>query len=171
MKPIFIIAGERGSGKTTFLLEVLALLQADSYVVGGFVALHDLKVDSYVIKNLITDEESLLMQRTASFDHSPHHFKFIPEGVEAGKSWMKELLVHSPDIATVDEIGRFELAGELWGNGFTQLVESSFPLIFTTKTKQLHLIIEKWEIIPALIFYLDDFNNPQKAFELIRKFL
>ena len=80
MKPIFIISGEKESGKTSFLIDILALLQADGFVVGGFVALHDLQPDCYQIKDVKTNEQSPLMQRIASYDKRPNHFKLFAEG-------------------------------------------------------------------------------------------
>ena len=143
----------------------------NSFVTGGFVALHEHESDCYLIKNIKTNEEFPLMQRVATFDQKPNHFKFSPEGVEAGNNCIKELLAQPPDIAIVDEIGGYELAGELWSNSFTQLVESSLPLIFTTKTRQLEGVVKKWRIKPTIIFNSGDFDDAQKAFERINKFL
>ncbi|MGV8964003.1 MAG: nucleoside-triphosphatase [Candidatus Saccharimonadaceae bacterium] len=171
MKSIFIISGEKGSGKTTFLIDVLALLKKNGFVVGGFVVLHELQSDCYQIKNINTNEEFLLMQRVATFDKRPNHFKFFPKGVEMGNNCIKELLTQPLDIAIVDEIGGYELAGELWCNSFTQLVESSVSLIFTTKEKLLEGVVEKWKIKPTLIFHSADFGDPLIAFQRIKRFL
>ena len=171
MKSIFIISGEKGSGKTTFLMNILSLLKTDGFVVGGFLAVHGLQSDTYFIRNVETNEESLLMQRVASFEKRPNHFKLFPEGVKVGRFWMKEILNKCPDFAVVDEIGGFELAGELWSNGFTALVESSNPLIFTVKTKHINEVVEKWNINPALIFDSADFGNSQIAFEKIKELI
>jgi nucleoside-triphosphatase THEP1 len=170
LKSIFIISGEKGSGKTTFLLDILQLLQMNGFVVGGFVVLHQLQSDCYQIKNIKTNEKSPLMQRIAIFEQRPNHFKFFSEGVEVGCNCIKELLAQPPDIAIVDEIGGYELAGELWSSSFTQLIDSSVPLMFTTKTKLLERVVKKWRIEPTLIFNSADFDNPQKAFERMKKF-
>ena len=171
MKSIFIISGKQGSGKTTFLIDVMTLLQTNGFVVGGFVALHDLQSDCYQIKDIKTNELTPLMQRVATFDQRPNHFKFFPEGVESGNNCINELLANTPDIAIVDEIGGYELAGQLWNKSFTQLVKSSVPLLFTTKEKLVERVVEKWKIKPALIFNSTDFGDPQKAFERMKKFL
>ena len=152
-------------------MNILSLLQTDGFVVGGFVALHGLQSDTYFIRNVETNEESLLMERVAGFEKRPNHFKLFPEGVEVGSFWMKEILNQRPDIAVVDEVGGFELAGELWSNEFTSLVESSTHLIFTVKTKHLNEVVKKWNIDPALIFESVDFGNSQIAFEKIKKLI
>lgn len=111
------------------------------------------------------------MQRIATFEQRPHQFKFFTEGVAFGNNCFKELLAQPPDIAIVDEIGGYELAGELWSSSFTQLLESSIPLIFTTKEKQLEAVMRKWSIKPTLVFHADDFGDPQKAVEDMNRFL
>ena len=143
----------------------------NGFVVGGFVALHDMESDCYQIKNIKTNEVSPLMQRAANFEKRPYHFNFSHKGVEMGNDCIKELLVHPPDITIIDEIGGYELRGKLWGNSFTQLVESSVPLIFTVKEKLLDKVVEKWEIETSHVFVSTDFNDPDKAFKLIKGFL
>ena len=171
MKPIFIIAGEKGSGKTTFITNISDLLQKNGFVVAGFVATHDIKSDSYQITDIQTNEKSPLIERIATFDQRPNHFKFFSEGVKMGNDCIKELLVHLPDIAVVDEIGGYELREQLWSNSFTQLVESTIPLIFTVKERLLDQVLAKWEIEPTHIFSSADFGNSNEAFERIKGFL
>lgn len=171
MKPIFIVSGEKESGKTTFLLNILSLLQMNDFVVRGFVALHDIDSDCYEIKNVKTKEVSPLMQRVASFEKRPHHFKLFSEGVEMGNDCIQELLVHPPDIAIVDEIGGYELRGKLWSMSFTEVVESSVPLIFTVKDRLLNKVLSKWNLEPTHVFNSTDFNDPDKAFKLIKRLI
>lgn len=171
MKKIFIITGAKGSGKTNFLLDILALLKMNGFEVGGFVALHELQSDCYRIKDIKTNEESPLMQRIAVFDLRPNHFKFFPKGVEMGNNCINELLVHRPNIAIIDEIGGYELRGELWNYSFTQLVESSVPFIFTVKERLFEEVVSKWKIEPTIVFDPANFSDPNKAFERIKGFL
>lgn len=171
MKSIFVVSDEKGSGKTTFLINILSLLQANGFAVGGFLALHEVESDWYKIIDIKTNKVSPLMQRVATFEKRPHHFKFFPEGVEMGNDCIKELLMHPPDIAVIDEIGGYELRGKLWNSSFTQLVESSVPLIFSVKERLLDKVMAKWSISPSHVFSSADFNSPGKAFECIKRFL
>lgn len=171
MKSIFIISGDKGSGKSTFLLNILFLLKTDGFLVEGFIAVHNIDSDSYLIKNVATNEESLIMQRVAGFEKRPDHFKIFTKGVEKGLIWIEEVLEQSPDIAVIDEIGGYELQGRLWSDGFTRLAESCVPLILTVKTKHLHEVVKKWNVNAAIIFYPDDFGNPKKAFEKVKRWM
>lgn len=168
MKPIFIISGDKGSGKSTFFTDILSLLQSDGYAVNGFVALHNVENDSYLIKNVATNEESLIMQRVGSYEKRPDHFRIFREGEEKGITWIDEVLEQSPDIAVIDEIGGYELQGRLWSKSFSRLVESEIPLIFTVKIRHLDTVLKKWNIDSAIIFDSDDFGDPKKAFEKIK---
>lgn len=171
MKPVFIISGDKGSGKSTFLTEILSLLQMNGFAVKGFVALHHVESDSYLIKNVTTSEEYPVMQRVADFEKRPDHFMFFPEGVERGLIWIEEILEQYPDIAVIDEIGGYELQGKLWSDGFARLVKSDIPLIFTLKTKHLHEVVKKWDLDPSIIFDTNDFVNPKKAFKKVQELL
>lgn len=171
MKSIFIVSGEKESGKTTFLINILSLLQLNGFLAGGFVALHNIESDCYEIKDVKTNETTPLMQRVASFEERPHHFKFFPKGVEMGNDCMKRLLIHPPDIAMIDEIGGYELRGKLWSSSFTQLVESSIPLVFSVKDRLLHKVVSKWDIEPTYVFSSANFSEPDKAFERIKRCL
>ncbi len=171
MHSICIISGGKGSGKTAFLMEILSLLQVDGFVAKGFVAIHNIESDAYLIKNATTNEEAFIMQRVAGFEKRPHHFKIFPEGVEKGLEWIEEALEQSPDIAVIDEIGGYELRGKFWSEGFTRLVESGIPLIFTAKTKHLDKVIKKWNISATIVFDPDDFGNPRKAYEKLKEWM
>ncbi|SMO54449.1 Nucleoside-triphosphatase THEP1 [Saccharicrinis carchari] len=167
MKPIFIIAGEKGSGKTSFLLQLINLLETKRRIVAGFVSAHDLKSDIYSIKNIQTHQKVNLMERVDSFHQRPHHFKLFTNAVEVGNNWINTLLKTPPHIGIIDEIGSYELMEELWAKSFTQLIKSPLPIIFTCKKKHLKAILEKWNIEPKAVFYPHDFNDPLKAFKQI----
>ena len=167
-KQIFIIAGEKQSGKTSFLLQLVRMFANTSITTAGFVSLHQPLNDNYTIQNLQTYEEVSLMQRIAEFDQRPKHFEVHPEGVKTGLNWIQEVIKHPPNLAIIDEIGSYELSGELWSEGFTQLVNAPLSIIFTTKTKHVKAIVERWNIEPAAIFYPKDFDNPEKAFNQIK---
>lgn len=170
-KSIFIIAGEKQSGKTNFLLQLLRMFDHTDLTVSGFVSLHQAEDDSYTIKHTQTYQEVKLMQRIADFDHRPQHFEICPEGVKTGMHWIQLLLKHPPHLTVIDEIGVYELSGALWHEGFTQLVNAPSALVFCTKVKHVKAIVERWDFEPAAIFYSEDFVYPEKAFQQIKNII
>lgn len=149
----------------------MSVLQSKGFVVGGFVALHEIESDSYQIKDSRTQKQAPLMQRVATFDERPNHFKFFPKGIEMGNNCIQDLLIHHPHIAVIDEIGGYELRGKLWSDSFTQLVASSVPLIFTVKERLLFKVVEKWNIKPTLIISPLSFINVDETVERMKRFL
>ncbi len=170
-KSIFIVAGEKQSGKTSFLLQLLLLLANNDLTANGFVSHRQPVDDSYTIQNIQTREEIKLMQRVGTFEQRPDHFELYPEGVKTGLQWIEQLLENPPRLAVIDEIGIYELSGKLWSEGFTRLVNAPFSLIFTTKSKHVKAIVERWNIEPAAVFYPNDFSHPEKAFNQIKNLL
>lgn len=170
-KPVFIIAGEKKSGKTSFLLHLLHMFSDANLLAAGFVSLHRFADDSYAIRNIQTGEEVRLMQRIATFENRPHHFTIYPEGEKAGLQWIQMLVNNPPQLAVIDEIGSYELLGKLWWEGFSELVNAPVSLIFTTKTKHVKAIMERWNIEPSAIFYPEDFNHPEKAFNHMKSIM
>lgn len=169
MKPIFIISGDKGSGKTSFLLNLIYLLRSKGFIVYGFVSLHDIYKDVYILNNIDTNEELLLMQRVGDFTQRPKHFVIIEDSVRKGNEWINAVLDQHPDLAVIDEIGGFELSDRLWNEGFTKLLESSIPIIFTTKSKHLEQVKDKWNIDPTLIFTFGDFDLiPESCNKIIK---
>lgn len=143
----------------------------DGFVVKGFVALHNLESDSYMIKNVETNEESLLLQRVSGYEKRPNHFKIFPEGEAKALIWIEDALAQPPHIVIIDEIGGYELQDKLWSNGFAKLLESDIPLIFTVKAKHLNEVKEKWNISPEIIFDSDDFEDPHGAIEKVMEWI
>ena len=140
-------------------------------MVKGFAAVHEFETDSYLINNVSTNEEALILRRVGGYEKRPYHFKIFEEGVEKGSDWIEDILEQSPSIAVIDEIGGYELNGKLWSDSFTRLVDSDIPIIFTVSTKHLEQVIKKWNIDASIIFDSDDFGDPNKAFEKVKKWI
>lgn len=167
MNSVFIIAGEKKSGKTLFLKNLIPLLQLSGLSIGGFLALHNEKTDSYSIQNIQTTQEVLLMHRRFPPKPRPDHFQIMQKGINAGNDWIDGWLAKPPALITMDEIGYFELEGMVWSNLFTVLVNSSIHLIFTANINNLPAIIKKWNICPIKIFYPRDFQHIEDSARLI----
>lgn len=167
MNSVFIITGEKKSGKTLFLRNLISSLQQNGLSIGGFFALHNEDTDSYSIKNIQTSEEVLLMKRRFPPQPRPEHFQILQEGLMAGSNWLNQCLNTPPMLIAMDEIGYYELEGMVWYKLFTSLVNSPIPLIFTANINNLSAIIDKWNLCPNSIFYPNDFYNFEHAARLI----
>lgn len=171
MKAIFIISGEKKSGKTLLLQRIISGLTGKGYQLKGFYSLHDEINDRYYIREIQTGNQVLLMTRTGGPDEKPGHFIINESAVKAGVDWMRIEKEDRDEILVMDEIGYFELNGMVWDKLFSSVVESPHPLIFTTKSKLLPRVIRKWGLHPAAVFYPPDFLSPGKIVEQITRVL
>lgn len=163
MKPIFIIAGEKGTGKTFFLQKLAVCLSGYGYQLKGFCSIHDRKNDRYFVLNIQTGEKELLMTRTTSLIKKTGQFHINEAAIHTGTGWMNPEAENNSTILVLDEIGPYELKGMIWSDLFTKAVESQNPFIFTTKSKLLSPIMDKWKIHPAEVFYPPGFSSPEKT--------
>ena len=169
MKTIIAISTKEGDEKATFLIEILSLLQMDDFVVKGFVVLQNFGTDSYIIKNVETNEQSVILEKE---DESiPRSYKISPEGESQALNWIEDALEHPPHITIIDEMDGYESQSKLWSDGFAKLLETDTPLIFTVKDKHLHEVTEKWNISPKIILDSDDFDDPHGAIEKVMEWI
>lgn len=169
MKAIFVISGEKKTGKTLFLQNLISVLTDTGFKLKGFYSQHDEITDKYYIKNIQADERVLLMTRIGPPKEKPGHFQINESGIQAGTDWMSLVKNDNTDILVLDEIGYYELNGMVWHEMFKNAVNSSKPLIFTTKTRHLPGIITKWNIHPVAVFYPPEFSNTEQAAKQIMK--
>src|SRR5690554_399598 len=162
-KSVFIISGEKKTGKTFFLQKLISILSESEYELRGFYAQNDEITDSYHIINIRTHEKILLMTRVSQPDKRPIHFQINESAIPVGTDWLNQKVNPGNTIFVLDEIGYFELHGMVWHQLFSNVLNLSDTIIFTTKTKNLPQIIEHWKIQPEIIFHSDDFANPNNA--------
>jgi len=166
---IFIIAGPKGSGKTTFQHQVTANLRQTGIKIKGFLAFHDFQADSYSIFNIETHQKLPLAQRIDECKYSETPFQFNKSTIEQGREWLKDIINHPPDLAVIDEIGLYELYGKVWSNQFTRICNTSIPLLFSTNIHLLTDIMRTWKLEPNHIFYPAYFQTPEIATDKIRE--
>lgn len=171
MKAIFVISGEKQTGKTCFLQKLVSLLADAGYRLKGFYAWHDKVADSYFIKNIQTGEKELLMTRTTPQREKPGQFQIHEDGIRTGIAWIEAAKKDSSSVLVVDEIGLFELKGMVWHDLFSDAVKSPKSFLFTTKTKLLPEVLAKWKIHPTAVFYPPDFTSPEKSAKQITEAL
>jgi len=167
MPPVFAVSGDKNSGKTTFLQNVITVLHARGINAQGFLALHDLPHDLYHLQNIQSQEKFPFMKRRFPPQPWPNHFKIYDEGILAGNNLINNALIHQPDLFVIDELGAFELDGRIWHDGFSKLIAAGIPLIFSTHTRHLSAIIAKWNFKPSALISIPDAKHTERFPELI----
>jgi len=130
-RPVFIISGTIGSGKTTHLIEILQLLKDSGSKLSGIIA-HGL-VDEDVrtgfdIEDINSGEKVPLCRLEKMNDHAEQtgQFSFSKAGIEFGKKALEK----ECDLLVIDEIGPLELSGGGWAD---QMHTSSTPLLLVVR--------------------------------------
>lgn len=155
-KPIFIITGEPGEGKTTLLTQTLCFLGAKGIRYSGILAPGKIKNGTrygFSVKDLWTGKSVELCNKEnrAWIRHGP--FYFNPDGVFHGKNALLTSEKVDQDLVVIDEIGRFELNGEVWAESVDRLRSLvDFPMIWVVRKSLLEAVIQRWNVKNSFVF-------------------
>jgi nucleoside-triphosphatase THEP1 len=148
---IFIIKGTRGSGKSTFLAQLIYLLKKEGISIGGFIAHGFWKNnvrDKFELEDLQTREKITLCQTDAVNGWEKfRRFYFNPEGFVFGENSLSPDNLQNVEITVIDEIGPFELQGKGWRKAIDKLLaETDKPMIWVCRESILKEIVEDFNL-------------------------
>ncbi len=153
--PIIIVTADRGSGKTTFIKEIVTILEEKKIPYSGFYA--EGTWDSKKIRNTFTltslpSKESVLLCDTITEKWPLHgRFRFNPDAMRRGS----EMVNNAPakTIIIIDEIGNMELHGDIWASALGEILEKNQnPLIISVRKHFLRDVQQKWSLNDAIIY-------------------
>lgn len=151
---IIMVTADKHAGKTTFLKEMIVHLENAKIPFNGFIAegLWDENNQRSGFNLVALPNKKgtpLCDKKTKNWIHfDPYYFN--PEAVKLGN----EILQNAPSGAVifVDEIGRFELDGNLWSKALTQLLtRNSNPIVIAVRNTFVNEVKEKWGLNNAII--------------------
>lgn len=147
---IYIVVGVQGSGKTTFLKNVITELTREKVYIGGFVAEGIWKADKRHGFNLISIQDDISMPLCSKEPVEDYvklgHFYFNPATIQFGNEIIKRDKKRT-EIMIIDEIGIFELEEKLWYKAFDQLLKmTSMPVLISVREKIVQQVIEKFNL-------------------------
>lgn len=154
--PVFIITGEQGQCKTTFLHLVLGLTVGTNVRVRGVISpgyVRDGRRSGFALIDLATGE----VEELSSIDPDPRceihgRFYFRPEGLAFGRRALAPPDPRETDLVVIDEVGRFELQGEVWAEQIDRLLAHPHPpMIWTVRRRLLNTVIERWKIANPVV--------------------
>ncbi|OFY51503.1 MAG: hypothetical protein A2W85_01000 [Bacteroidetes bacterium GWF2_41_31] len=156
---ILLLFGQQNEGKTTKLLEIyneIIKLEIDSM---GFVApgvWHYGQKTGYQLLEL----PSLLSLPLASLiaDQNPvqyGRFYFNHATIEYGNQLILDAIKTKPAVFFIDEIGRFELEGQIWHDSFQLLTQcKNMTLIAGVREQYLAGVKEKFKLQKTSDFHI-----------------
>ncbi|MBE0650298.1 MAG: hypothetical protein IH595_05605 [Bacteroidales bacterium] len=156
---VFIITGEQGRGKTTFLKLLLPELERLDIKVIGFYADGQWKNDVRVrfdVVDIQSRKSHLLCsdEPNAEFERIGRYY-FDPKTI----LWGEDLLLNEDRtgkcLFVIDEIGKFEIAQKVWHNVLRELLDIRMPILITVRKEILERVIEYFQIQDPIVFRLD----------------
>jgi nucleoside-triphosphatase len=153
---VVIITGEKGEGKTTKLLIVIDLLKKYEVPVVGFTAVGEWnngERSKYTMVDIITGKSAIICVDKVTKGYEKHgRFYFNPRAVEFGENILYKLQ-SKKSVVVIDEIGPFELDGEVWHNSLVHHLENTHNLLLLSVRKKLVAeIVEKFNLANVSIY-------------------
>lgn len=151
LRKVYIVTSFPGRGKTTFLSKLTHLLKKDNITVAGLVAHGAWKNKNrsgFVLEDLSTGKTMPLATTGKKKRWKPlGNFYFNPETVSFANMLLHENEILTNDAIILDEIGPFELNGELWARGLTRITkEYSGILIISVRPNLVNKVTEYWNL-------------------------
>jgi len=148
--PVFIITGEQGEGKTTYLMEILEEISKRAIRMSGIVApgyfSGGLRSGFSLIDVATGKTEELCMTEPAPDTVQHGRYYFRNAGISFGCN-----AIHNPvyekrsDLVVIDEVGRFELSSAMWAESIDRLCTMDHPpMIWTVRKELIDAVSKRW---------------------------
>ena len=149
MCKLTIISGNKQSGKTSYLINLLHQLNSEGIICAGFIAEGTFKNNqrnSFKLIDLSTKDEILLMDTDPDTgSENIGRFYINEEGIKFGKNILNTALNSNCTKIFIDEIGPLELENKGWSDPFRLLLNSEKELIISVRRKLLEKVITHFD--------------------------
>lgn len=148
---IHVITGGVHSGKTTFLSGLVRQLQMKQVSVAGFFCEGSFKENkrfSFTLVNVENGKSHDLatVEENAGWT-SQGRFYFNPETVAEGERILRKGIEKRVDLLVLDEVGPFELKGQIWSGALEMLVRAhATRQIWVVREQILEEVLKRWNI-------------------------
>jgi nucleoside-triphosphatase THEP1 len=172
---IFIITGKIGSGKTTFLTELVKRMQEQGLSVSGFLAIRSRvkgSVQSYGIRFPDSKETIPLSSREYVKEWlKTGNFYFNPEALKRGNDMLSDSQILNKDLIVVDEIGIFELEGKIWADAVSRLIKNGAGImIWVVRSTLVEKVIRRWGLKDTVIIDIDEVSLKEAEKMILSRF-
>ncbi len=164
---VFVISGQKASGKTTLAARVTNILKTSGIKVSGILApglIENGLRSGYWVKDAATGKKMVLCRRASQKNASlPGPYSFDPKALAFGKealslpAWQGTGVGPAREqLIIIDELGPFELNGLGWASAISEL-QGLYrgPMIWVVRESLVEQIVEKWPPARLRVFPAD----------------
>ena len=147
---IYIITGEQGEGKTSFLVDLIEKLKSENIKLSGFYNRGFWKEDQRSGFDLIDIQTKQVypfcnVEKRKGWLKIQKYF-FNPETIEFGRKIIARDN-RNINFLVIDEIGLLDIKGELWGPVIDQLIHRyETPMIWVIRKAFINEVVRHWAI-------------------------
>ncbi len=154
---VFILTGDKRSGKTSFLSDCLQTLKKENIRVGGILspAVHDGTTRiGFDVMDILSQTRVPLCRTT----HNPDNIKlgdyyFHPNGIRFGNNALSLNGIGSCELVIIDEVGPLELDGKGWAESLDKIIpELTSPLLIVVRESLIKAVSNRWDFTPAIVW-------------------
>jgi nucleoside-triphosphatase THEP1 len=169
---IFLITGNKGSGKTSFLTSVISFLQADGLKIGGIIAPGYWKNNKrwkFDVFNVSSNESALLCSTDLNDGEiSTGSFVFTKEGIMLGEKALSTENNYDNDMVIIDEVGPLELEGKGWSKSINDLLlKYKGVLVLVVRTELVQAVISHWKLKNYSEINIKNYSLNDAAIEIL----
>jgi nucleoside-triphosphatase THEP1 len=173
---VFIISGEQGSGKTTFLVQIIEELKRSGIHPNGFIAKGfwiNKERSQFDLIDLSNQHRILFCSK--EFNQSWEqigHFYINPAAIDFGEKILELARANQSTLCVIDEIGPFELQNKGWSHSIFSIIKSDpdLPMIWVVRKNLVQPVIAHFGVKDYSLFQAEP-GNMHIAATIIKDFL
>ena len=172
-RPVFIVTGTKGSGKTTLAGQMIPLFRGKGIKVAGILAPDIVERGQrvgYRVKDVSSGQEELLCKQGGAgrqkenrpcCDSSPEaapakqagQYVFHPAGIRFGEDALGPGKLKGKDLLVLDELGPYELKGLGWDNALKRLLTRwDGSLLLIVRESLVDTMSRHYGLKPTMVF-------------------
>jgi nucleoside-triphosphatase THEP1 len=172
---VFLLTGEKATGKTEFVGELVRTLKSHSISVGGILApgvwMDDERLGFDILDIRTSAKVPLCRKGVPATGITAGPFVFDQAGVAFGNQAIEMALEDEVQVLCIDEIGPLEISGGGWSESLRRVqTDHRGQMVLVVRSSLLSSARESFGIDPSAIWNINEIG-PQQAADIIRSAL
>jgi nucleoside-triphosphatase THEP1 len=172
IKKIFIVTGDRASGKTSLLTALTGEFQQRQHKIGGIlspVVWMDSNRIGYDVINIQNGKRvPLCRNEPDGTGIKIGEWIFRDDGIQFGQTALDPSSLIPCDLVIIDEVGPLELDNKVWATSIDRLIHSSTcPIILVVREHLIERVQDRWSLVPEFVWKIEGGNSGELLKEII----